>query len=276
MVGDSPKDQGFKESIHKSFDKDKSSPEGLQRDTQSPASPNDQEASNFPTEAISERDLGSRMNSSTLCLSSWTPTEILESIQGSIDWLQRLSNLVRSTGFDSQKCRIEGTDVPSLEGQRLFFEYLVARELKWPRGEHPMSKRLVDTMIKRRRLYLFRYHQKVRWRAQITNNELQGGKKQSSLPESPSAMSGKVPGTRSPMDHLKPPNRTTTFTPSDRRRQAATVRVRSMAPSVLLRKEEQTLIPPRPGRTGYMGQLECPYCRLILQERDIATHAAWS
>lgn len=173
-----PEGQRINESIRKSFEEIQSSPEGLTLASKGAAKGNNQEAGNAPTEAIPECDPGSARNSRAPRLTTWNPIEILESIHGSIDWLHRLSNVVRSTGFDIQKHRAEGIDVPHLEGQRLFFEYLVARELHWPRGEHPMSKRLVNTMIKRRKLYLFRHSQTVRWTARNTNNERQRRREQ--------------------------------------------------------------------------------------------------
>lgn len=99
--------------------------------------------------------------------------ETIQSIHVTIDWLHRLSNLVRKASFASQNQRAakkplmdgDGNDIT--ESLTRFFRGLVERECPGLKEENwTLIGRIVDTMIVRRKRITYRQNRQRRWALQ--------------------------------------------------------------------------------------------------------------
>ncbi|KAH6867377.1 hypothetical protein B0T10DRAFT_569484 [Thelonectria olida] len=88
--------------------------------------------------------------------SAFDYTEASNSIHSSIDWLHRLSNLLRRSSVTNQNLRAKSYHIPDLDEDNLkrFFEWLIARDASGLSEQ--MKARMASTMVERHRRVLYR------------------------------------------------------------------------------------------------------------------------
>ncbi|KAI1085196.1 hypothetical protein F5B20DRAFT_575666 [Whalleya microplaca] len=221
---------------------------------------------------------------------NWTLTRILQSIHESIDWLHRLSNLVRKASLVNQNKRAKDFLLPDSKGQeseaateayrenlKTYFEFLINRDLKG--REDFMTNRLIETMITRHFQVLYRRSRHEKWDippVQYTANSAETLRKSSK----PSSSKKTYPLQVS--KSLAPPEQTMT---PQHNRIATTVRQStyqkagqplSTAICTPRNMEEQDLVPPRPMSKSETKDVTCPYCYLILPESVASNNETWA
>lgn len=216
--------------------------------------------------------------------------DLVQSIHVTIDWLHRLSNLVRKASFGSQNLRAAkfaledeaGND--TTESLSEVFKHLIKREFSDVSDQ--ILHRLVHTMIIRRRRVLYRRSRQKRWTlqqevyrpqnmdppAQLTpvKEEEESGEDDES-----SEMSQEV--ELEVGNHVKFAPSLLTVTTLDQQKYkklAAPSRI-SRATTAPLQHNEKLLVPPRPGLAKDGKEFVCDYCCLILPASEAVDQDTW-
>ncbi|RMJ18505.1 hypothetical protein CDV36_001785 [Fusarium kuroshium] len=227
---------------------------------------------------------------------NWDSIEMLQSIHESIDWLHRLSNLVRKASFANQNRRAkefrlrdsEGRESEELteamtSGLREVYKHVIKRNTKDLEGY--LADRLIETMIIRHKRILYRRSRQIRWAiAQVQHlaKRVESPKesRQQHLP-------GPVPLIQEPKPLKSTPGSTVerSATPVQDRattlnvatyRKGATPSQLSRATSAPLKQQDQMLVPPPPRAAREGKDFVCPYCCLILQSGEAWNRKAWT
>ncbi|RSL95734.1 hypothetical protein CEP52_011908 [Fusarium oligoseptatum] len=227
---------------------------------------------------------------------NWDSIEILQSIHESIDWLHRLSNLVRKASFANQNRRAkefrlrdsEGRESEELteamtSGLREVYKHVIKRNTKDLEGY--LADRLIETMIIRHKRILYRRSRQIRWAiAQVQHL----AKRVESPKESwQQHLPGPVPLIQEPKPLKSTPGSTVerSATPIQDRattlnvatyRKGATPSQLSRATSAPLKQQDQRLVPPPPRAAREGKDFVCPYCCLILQSGEAWNRKAWT
>lgn len=224
---------------------------------------------------------------------SWTDENIIHSIRQTIDWLHRLSNIVRKAGFASQNEKAaafvirddsgeEGTDIT--ESLRCCFQALIRRDCK--DINDALVDRLAQTMILRRKRILYRRKRQRRWavpQVDVTRTKLDV-----LLPVPPALeiQNADIPQTAeeaaaddeaSPKhQHLRALSTLTVsvLEPESYRQQGARSQI-SRATTAPFQPSEKRLVPPHPRAAEYGTVFVCDYCCLILSSEVALNREKW-
>lgn len=216
---------------------------------------------------------------------------MVQSIHVTIDWLHRLSNLVRKASFGSQNQRAARFPLQDEAGNDIteclagIFKHLIKREC----GDisDQILNRLAQTMIIRRRRVLYRRSRQKRWALQQETYR----PRQLDLPtELPPVQESDEPSE----DHegseltenvaLEPEKRATvapsgltvtTLNQQEYKKLAAPSRI-SRATTAPFQHNEKLLVPPRPRLAKEGNEFVCDYCCLILPSSEAADQDTWA
>lgn len=227
---------------------------------------------------------------------SWSKVELLQSIHESIDWLHRLSNMVRKASFNHQNKRDDDFMLRDengeksveltrslLDGLKRLYQFYVKTHAAGV-GE-PLAQRLVQTMIIRHKRVLHRRARRKVWNMeQIDYSPRKIEQKPRNLGIPLPAQETTAPGNRKKSDVPQPPVKTEI---SGSRVTATTVDVNmirhvfaqsevSKATSNSLLVSDRALVPPRPAAARSGIEFICDYCGLLIQARQASSAAAWA
>lgn len=217
--------------------------------------------------------------------------DLVQSIHVTIDWLHRLSNLVRKASFGSQNQRAArfpledevGNDIT--ESLAEIFKHLIKRECCDISDQ--LLDRLAQTMITRRRRVLYRRSRQKRWALQ------QEAYRPRHL-DPPAQLALLEEGDESVEDHegdevteevkFEPTNRVqaapsgltvTTLDQQKYRQLSAPSRI-SRATTAQFQPNEKLLVPPPPILAKEGREFVCDYCCLILPCSEAANQDIWA
>jgi hypothetical protein len=229
---------------------------------------------------------------------NWSQIELLQSIHESIDWLHRLSNMVRKASFNSQNARANHFMLRDEKGEtseeltRSLFEALTHLYQFYIRTHVPgvgekLAQRLVHTMIIRHKRILYRRARgKVLKLEQIDysppkrEQESQYLDVLPSVPETTASVMERVgtPGLSQPTARTKMAGSQVTATTVDTKmlRKSFTPSGVSKATSNSLNVPDRVLVPPRPKTAKWDIEFVCDYCGLLLPARVASSTAKWA
>jgi hypothetical protein len=219
----------------------------------------------------------------------WDEADLIRSVHETIDWLHRLSNLVRKAGVANQNERAAAFELEDemgndmTENLRCFYKALIKRDCK-ELNEY-LVDRLAHTMILRRKRILYRRTRPRRWILQepeetrgkldvlpvlSTNQSQDRGTSQEeeeiASDYEPSA-NNKDRGALSML----------TATTGDRKRHLQQVIQSqiSRATSAPFQPGEKLLVPPPPKAAERGNEFVCDYCCLILSSDRASDRDKW-
>lgn len=227
---------------------------------------------------------------------NWTEREILHSIHESIDWLHRLSNMVRKASFSHQNKRADDFMLRDKNGERSheltrslldgltrLYQFYVRTHAAGV-GEQ-LAQRLVQTMIIRHKRILYRRARQKVWNLEQINYTPRKTEQESHhlrvslpAPETTAPSSSKTTGLPQPTAKIKMAESQFTATTVDKsmiRKVIAQSEV-SKATSNSLFVSDQVLVPPRPATAKSGNKFVCDYCGLLLQAHQASNVAAWA
>lgn len=227
---------------------------------------------------------------------SWSQPELLQSIHESIDWLHRLSNMVRKASFSHQNQRAADFMLRDengeksheltrslLDGLTQLYQFYV-RTYAAGVGEQ-LAHRLVQTMIIRHKRILYRKARRTNWNLeQIDYPSRTIGQKPHhssfSLPagENAAPNEGNKPGIPQPSAKTDVAGSQTTATTVDISliRQVIAQSAVSKATSNSVLVSDRALVPPRPAASKSGTEFVCDYCGLLLHANQASTPTAWA
>lgn len=230
--------------------------------------------------------LSSRSSSSSM-FQDWSKDQLLQSIHESIDWLHRLSNLVRKASFGNQRQRADRFRLQDSDGNDLterltqYFTALISREFN--SVPDSMVQRLAASMVMRRRRIMYRRSQQRKWNLQqqteYTPKRLDLTSQ--SLPATVSDPSPPPPKQESPPKNeslmpLATPSRVTATTlDADIHRRRAAQSGISKGSTSPLSKEGKLLVPPPPKEAISGDDFTCHYCCVILSSEVALNRNSW-
>lgn len=227
---------------------------------------------------------------------SWSNLELLQSIHESIDWLHRLSNMVRKASFNHQNKRADDFMLRDengeksveltrslLDGLKRLYQFYVKTHAAGV-GE-PLAQRLVQTMIIRHKRVLYRRARGKFWNLEQIDYSPQRIEQKSRDLDIPLPVQEiTAPSNSKKSDVPQPPAETeisgsrVTATTVDVNmiRQAFAQSEVSKATSNSLLVSDRELVPPRPAAAKSGIEFICDYCGLLLQARQASSAAAWA
>ena len=228
----------------------------------------------------------------------WSKPELLHSIHESIDWLHRLSNMVRKASFNHQNKRADGFMLRDKHGQkseeltRSLFEGLTQLYQFYIKthatglGEQ-LAERLVQTMIIRHRRTLYRKSRRQVWNLEQINYtphraEQKPHEHHSSaplpIPETTASSRGNTLDLPqpTPKTEMAPSQVTATTVDVNLFRKVFAQSEVSKTTSNSLFLSDRVLVPPRPAAARLRIDFICEYCGLLLQARQASSSAAWA
>lgn len=227
---------------------------------------------------------------------SWSQPELLQSIHESIDWLHRLSNMVRKASFNHQNKRADDFQLRDengknseeltcslIDGLTRLYQFYVRTHAAGV-GE-PLAQRLVQTMIIRHKRILYRRARRRVWDLELFDyppRKLEN--KSHHLSCSPPAQETISPSDGRKPSVLQPPAKagiagshgTATTVDINMIRQTFAQSEVSKATSNSLLVSDRVLVPPRPAAAKLGVEFICDYCGLLLQARQASSAAVWA
>lgn len=220
-------------------------------------------------------------------------TELVQSIHLTIDWLHRLSNLVRKASFANQNQRAAMFPLRDEVGNDLtecmsdLFRYFIKRDCS--DITENILDRLVETMIIRRRRILYRRSRQRHYALEQEKSQRAHLDPPVQLPpveevEEPEeeekgdlVTEEVVQSPTGPLLIQPTPSRITVTTVDRGKYQllAAPSGI-SRATTVPFQHDEKILVPPRPQAAKDGKEFICDYCCLILQSREAADRDRWA
>lgn len=227
---------------------------------------------------------------------NWSKSELLQSIHESIDWLHRLSNMVRKASFNHQNKRADNFMLRDengdksheltsalVEGLTQLYQFYIRTHAAGV-GES-LAQRLIQTMIVRHKRILYRRARRKVWNLQqieYTPPKIEKKTRRLSIsipaPEiTPQNDCNTVelpqPTAKQAMD---PSLVTVTTVDKKMIRKAFAQSEVSKATSHSLIVADRVLVPPRPpaGKSGI--EFVCDYCGLLLKAREASNEAVWA
>lgn len=217
--------------------------------------------------------------------------DLVQSIHVTIDWLHRLSNLVRKASFGSQNQRAArfpledevGNDIT--ESLAEIFKHLIKRECCDISDQ--ILDRLAQTMITRRRRVLYRRSRQKRWALQqeaYRPRHLDPPTQLVPLEEADESVEDREGSEVTEDVKLEPENRVqaapsrltvTTLDQQKYRQLAAPSRI-SRATTAQFQHNEKLLVPPPPILAKEGREFVCDYCCLILPCSEAANQETWA
>jgi hypothetical protein len=207
--------------------------------------------------------------------------EALDSIHTSIDWLHRLSNMLRKAGIVNQNLRAQSYNLPGLDGDGLknFYAWLVDRD--FPGLSEQLKGRMASTMVERHRRILYR---RERYEAGWKQQESYHREEQQTQPEQTTKQSGPVPVTEVSTQGEPSTNPSMKGAPSLLSKGAGTEpdRSRYYAPSSIstarsgaLNHDAEMLLPPPPNACQTEPEFTCDLCCMILESQIGRKRTLW-
>lgn len=226
----------------------------------------------------------------------WSKPELLQSIHKSIDWLHRLSNMVRKASFNHQNKRAdhfmlrdengeksEELTRSMLDGLTQLYQFYIRTHAAGV--EEKLAQRLVQTMIIRHRRILYRRSRRRVWNLEQIKYTPRKAEQKShhlnfslSAPETIPPSHGHSSGLPQPTPRTKlaPSQVTATTVDISILRKAFAQSEVSKATSDSLFLSDRVLVPPRPAAAKMGMDFICEYCGLLLQARQASNTAAWA
>jgi hypothetical protein len=245
------------------------------------------------SESSDSASLGSQSDDSS-GFRDWDSQALLSSISESIDWLCKLSNLVRKASYFNQtkrankhqlKDELDGDVTELLDN---FFATLIKREYK-ELGDD-LVKRLSASMVLRRRQIAYRQSRQKRWRLQQTEyisrkqemTQTRESARDSGL--GPSRMVNLSEEFSEPEKFVKSVSKkstiptivtATTLDPVRYRKLAAPSQI-SRGTTASLATKSRTLVPPPPRDASVAEEFVCDYCCLVLPKTLAQNRRLWT
>ena len=221
----------------------------------------------------------------TSLFQDWDKTQLLDSIHQSIDWLHRLSNLVRKASFANQNKRAHKFKLEDADGNDLtetftnYYTKLIKRDFNGLQND--LTQRLAVSMVTRRRRIMYRKSRQRHWnlpQVEYTAKRLEPSHQpRSSVISQP---------TKSPRLPKLPLQKERAITQAQSHLTSTTLDIntyrRSLVPSGVskgsttpLTKGDEVLVPPPPMPAGPSENFVCDYCCLILQSEIGSNKSNW-
>ncbi|KAL5085404.1 hypothetical protein Trisim1_010631 [Trichoderma cf. simile WF8] len=219
-------------------------------------------------------------------LQDWNNTQLLQSIHQSIDWLHRLSNLVRKASFANQHKRADKFILKDEDDNDMsdtltdYFTRLIKREFSGLQDN--LVLRLAASMLMRRRRIMYRRSQQQRWKIsqvepKTKNLELASTKLIPTSSEPNVLLKHEKVLVSKPEGITTAPSRltATTIDTNIRRRVSAPSGI-SKGSTAPLNEQSQLLIPPPPKGANFDEDFICDYCCLILSSNIALNRNVWA
>jgi hypothetical protein len=224
-------------------------------------------------------------------LEPWDIEDILSSIHETIDWLHRLSNLVRKASLATQNEKAaafvlrDETGADMTENLRCFYEALIKRDCKGINDQ--LVDRLAHTMILRRKRILYRQTRQRRWilqqaedtrrkldvlPAQVTHQSQDDNHTQDEDMNETRCHVESSPNN----DRITPSTLTATVVDREKYLKQGTPSRISRATSAPFQPSEKLLVPPRPMAAEEGNEFVCDYCCLILSSDQASDRDKWA
>lgn len=224
-------------------------------------------------------------------LSEHDVVDLVESIHVTIDWLHRLSNLVRKASFGSQNQRAARFPLEDEAGKDIteclakMFKYLIQRDCCGISDQ--ILNRLAQTMIIRRRRVLYRRSRQKRWLLQqeaYRPRHLDLPAQLAPLQEEDdseedhesSEVTEEIGFEPESLVKVAPSRLTVTTLDQQKYRKLAAPSWISRATTAPLQHDEKLLVPPRPRLAKDGKEFVCDYCCLILPSSEAADQDTWA
>ncbi|KAL7945745.1 hypothetical protein V8C42DRAFT_352759 [Trichoderma barbatum] len=218
----------------------------------------------------------------------WDNKELLQSIHQSIDWLHRLSNLVRKASFANQHKRADRFKIEDEDGNDLsdtltnYYSKLIKRDFNGVQDR--MVQRLAVSMLTRRRRIMYRISQQQRWKIQQVEPKIQSLELDTpSTKLAPIPLESNAPLKNERVTALQPEARAaapsrltaTTVDPNISRNISAPSGI-SKGSTAPMNEQSKLLVPPPPKGVKFGEDFVCDYCCLILPSRIALNRNTWA
>ncbi|KKO99136.1 hypothetical protein THAR02_08748 [Trichoderma harzianum] len=216
----------------------------------------------------------------------WNNTQLLQSIHQSIDWLHRLSNLVRKASFANQHKRADKFILKDEDDNDMsdtltdYYTRLIKREFSGLQDN--LVQRLAASMLMRRRRIMYRRSQQQRWKIpqvepKTKNLELASTTLIPTSSEPNVLLKNEKVLVSKPEGITTAPSRltATTIDTNIRRRVSAPSGI-SKGSTAPLNEQSQLLIPPPPKGANFGEDFVCDYCCLILPSKIALNRNTWA
>ncbi|KAI1735421.1 hypothetical protein F4680DRAFT_435192 [Xylaria scruposa] len=214
-------------------------------------------------------------------------TNALESIHTSIDWLHRLSNLLRKASVVNQNLHAQSYKLPNVEfdGLSAFFVWVVARD--FPGLSEQLKSRMSRTMVERYRRILYRrdrYGSGWKQQRDYQHKDHAASPEKAAETEllskddqSPALDTTKQQDTNENCPREETPSlfSETALTEPDRSKYYAPSTV-STARSAALNHDAEMLLPPPPKICQTEASFTCEFCFMIISSKTGRSHGLWS
>jgi hypothetical protein len=212
--------------------------------------------------------------------------EALESIHTSIDWLHRLSNLLRKASVVNQNLHAQSYRLPGVDGDGLkkYFSWVVRRD--FPGLSEELKGRMASTMVERQRRILYRrerYGSGWKQEESYRLEDQRAGPGKATKPQllSPSVIDGCARAPRPEEPATEPSVNGTpgslskgAVTEPDRSRYYAPSSI-ATARSAALDGDAEMLVPPPPPACQTQVNFACDFCCMILDSRIGRENVQW-
>lgn len=225
-------------------------------------------------------------------LSDHDSVDLVQSIHVTIDWLHRLSNLVRKASFGNQNQRAarfplvdeDGKDIT--ECLKQIFRHLIRRECCDISDQ--ILDRLAQTMIIRRRRVLYRRSRQKRWALQQEPHRprrldppaqlapLQESVEMEEEERERSDVTEEIQLKSETKVQVAPSRLTVTTLDQQKYKKLAAPSRISRATTAPFQHNEKLLVPPRPHLAKEGKEFVCDYCCLILPSSEAADQDTWA
>lgn len=226
---------------------------------------------------------------------NWSKSELLQSVNESIDWLHRLSNMVRKASFNHQNKRADDFMLRDengdksheltralIEGLTQLYQFYIRTHAAGV-GEN-LAQRLVQTMITRHKRILYRRARRKVWnlhQVDYTPHKIEKKTRRLSIsipaPEiTPQNDCNTVELPQPTKQEMVPSLVTVTTVDKKMIRKAFAQSEVSKATSNSLIVSDRVLVPPRPPAAKSGIEFVCDYCGLLLQAREASNEAVWA
>jgi len=218
---------------------------------------------------------------------TWTTARVLQSVRRSIDWLHRLSNLVKKASFATQNRRAKDYEFDGeefrVEGLRDFYSWFLTRQYD---GLHQsLRHRIVESMVLRRKLCHYRQKQRPMCIPSVRSRD--GKIKLNAATKSDDSLQA-VPSEPT----VRPSSLSTDLASPAENTEATMSRI--SAPTIEDELLRTTTIPSRISRTSPMGEhsqafiptppakvfsqeiFTCIYCHLVLPSALARDTVSWA
>jgi len=240
-------------------------------------------------EEADEPDSSSSNSRTSSIFQDWDKAQLLQSIRQSIDWLHRLSNLVRKASFANQhkradKFKLEDADKNDLvEMLTNYYAKVIKREFNGL--PDTLVQRLAVSMVTRRRRIMYRRSQQQHWKLQQV--EYMAKRLKPTPQPGPPTILEPTPEQKVDLHSERATTPVETRTVAQSRLTATTldanIRRKFSTPSGIskgsttpLDQKSKVLVPPPPMAAKSGETFICDYCCLILESQIALNNKSWA